>query len=103
MLRALELLPEEDITERERLKAIIMKAKKGIQEQTKALDKRKASMQKAFAAPEGGIGDSRVKPNKRPKISQQMQSKPSQRVSHILKYGSILVVLISLIAAYFLI
>ena len=65
ILNALEYLPDDEVVERERIKAILVKAKKGLSEQNKALDKRKASMQKAFAAKEGGIGDSRVNEGRR--------------------------------------
>lgn len=67
ILNALEFLPENEVAEKERIKIILMKAKKGLTEQNKALEKRKSSMKKAFAAKEGGIGDSRVKPDPKPK------------------------------------
>lgn len=64
ILHALDLIPADDVAERERVKIIMLKAKRGLQEQNKSLEKRKASMQKAFADKDGGIGDSRVKPAK---------------------------------------
>ena len=67
VIRALELLPADDLVERERIKIILMKAKKGLQEQKKAVEKRKASMRKGFTSKEGGIGDSRVKADTKPR------------------------------------
>jgi hypothetical protein len=74
ILNALDLLHENDVAERERIKIILMKAKKGLSDQNKALEKRKESMQRAFAAKDGGIGDSRVKPEPRQKKVKQSSS-----------------------------
>lgn len=71
ILNALEFLPEDEAVERERIKAILMKAKKGVSEQNKALEKRKASMRKAFASKDGGIGDKRVKTPPKVKLRKQ--------------------------------
>jgi hypothetical protein len=95
--KALELLPEDEVAERERIKIILMKAKKGLNEQKKSLEKRKKSMQKGFAAKDGGIGDSRVKPDPKPKRPKPQQSK-SQVSLFIL--GSLVVLLISIAYVY---
>lgn len=98
---ALSLLPEDDTIEQERLKVILMKAKKGLHDQTKALDKRKVSIQKAFAAKEGGIGDIRVKSDSRLKKSKHTQPQsqpPSCNVIPI--YVSLLVVCVGIGVAY---
>ena len=97
-LKALEYIPEDNITERERVKIIVMKARRGINLQNESLEKRKSSMQKAFAAKEGGIGDSRVKPDPKPK---RVQQKP-QSQHHFIIISSLVILLLSIIVYKFI-
>ena len=98
ILEALDVVTNDDVVERERLKGILTKAKKGISDQNKALEKRKESFQKAFASKEGGIGDERVKEKYKNK-----KRKPVISKSYYSAWGSIVICALILMAITLLI